>query len=280
MRISCSSLFLWDYGIEEIIEILTLAGIESLEFWAETPEFWRHRHESGAVESLKDTISTLCDHCTVHAPILDLNAASYNEHVCKATITETLWAIDLTLHLDASILTIHPGNRTVRRRPIPDEWERFYHYLTVCTDYADQMGVTLALENLTPKIQSMCHNPLQMGDVMARYPTLRMTLDIPHALKSGVDNAMGFINTLNDRIVNVHVGDVHRDTPHYPGHLGQNPETTDVLRKLQNCGYNNDLTIEIDDKLLDGCQSKLDKISLLINEKRYLIQEFKKMNEV
>jgi sugar phosphate isomerase/epimerase len=96
MRISCSSLFLWNYHTNEIIEILSRAGIDSIEFWPETPEFWMHRHEPDAIKQLKETISTLTDHCTVHVPILDLNASSYNEYVCKATIMETLWAIDLS----------------------------------------------------------------------------------------------------------------------------------------------------------------------------------------
>jgi len=58
MEISCSSLFLWDYGIDEIATILGRAGIENIEFWAETPEFWQYRHEAKVVEHLEDVIST------------------------------------------------------------------------------------------------------------------------------------------------------------------------------------------------------------------------------
>lgn len=272
MRISCSSLFLWDYGIEDIIEILVEAGIENVEFWAETPEFWRKRHEAGAVKYLGDAISVLTERCTVHAPILDLNASSYNEHVCEATIKEGLWAIDLARKLDASVLTIHPGSRTVHRPPTPEDWDRFYHYLTVITRYANDAGVTLALENLTPRVQSMCHIPSQMAEVLEKYPDLMMTLDIPHALQVDIDNALEFISELGERIVNVHIGDVHNGTPHFPGHIARNPETATVLGKLNRSGYDGDLTIEIDDKLLTGHQSRSDKVSLLVNEKKYLMQ--------
>lgn len=269
-RISCSSLFLWDYGIDETIEILAEAGIESIEFWAETPEFWRQRHSAGAVEHLRDSISVLCEQCTVHAPILDLNASSYNEHVCQATIKETQWAADLTHKLDASVLTIHPGNRTVQRSPTPEDWERFHYYLDVCTGYAIEADVTLALENPTPRVQSMCHTPDLMGDVLARYPGLMMTLDIPHALQIDLDNALGFIDGMGERIVNIHVGGVHNGTPHYPGHMTRDPRTAQVLESLLKTGYNNDITIEIDDKLLEGYQSRSDKTTVLINEKKYL----------
>ena len=272
MEISCSSLFLWDYGIDEIAEILGRAGIENIEFWAETPEFWQYRHEAKVVEHLEDVISTFFGHCTVHAPIMDLNPSSYNEHVRKATIKETFWAIDLSSKLDARVLTIHPGNRTVHRQPTPEDWEKFFDYLTVCTGYAREMGVVLALENLSPRLQNMCYKPSLMGDVLAKYPDLMMTFDIAHALQTGQDNALDFINELGGRIVNVHVGGVQNGTPHYPGHMARNREIIEILGRLQRSGYDNDLIIEIDDKLISRDMSKSDKISALIKEKVYLIQ--------
>ena len=54
----------------------------------------------------------------------------------------------------------------------------------------------------------------------------------------------------------------------------QNPETSEILSRLQKSGYINDLTIEIDDKLINEDMSKSDKISILIKEKEYLIQLF------
>jgi len=203
---------------------------------------------------------------------MDLNPSSYNEHVRKATIKETFWAIDLSSKLDARVLTIHPGNRTVHRQPTPEDWEKFFDYLTVCTGYAREMGVVLALENLSPRLQNMCYKPSFMRDVLAKYPDLMMTFDIAHALQTGQDNALDFINELGGRIVNVHVGGVQNGTPHYPGHMARNREIIEILGRLQRSGYDNDLTIEIDDKLISRDMSRSDKISALIKEKVYLIQ--------
>lgn len=272
MEISCSSLFLWDYNIDEIATIFHRAGIENIEFWPETPEFWQYRYEAKVVEHLEDVISTFFGHCTVHAPIMDLNPSSYNEHVRKAAIKETFWAIDLSYKLDTRVLTIHPGNRTVHRQPTPEEWKMFFDYLTVCTGYAREMGVVLALENLSPSLKNMCYKPLLMGEVLAKYPDLMMTFDIAHALQTGQDNALDFINKLGGRIVNVHVGGVQNGTPHYPGHMVRNHEIIEILGKLQRSGYDNDLTIEIDDKLINMYMSRYDKISVLIKEKEYLIK--------
>lgn len=276
MEISCSSLFLWDYGIDEIANILDLAGIENIEFWTETPEFWGHRHEAKVVEHLDDVISTFFRHCTVHAPILDLNPSSYNEHVRKATIKETFWAIDLSSRLDAHVLTIHPGNRTVHRQPSPEDMEWFLDYLTVCTGYAREIGVVLALENLSPRLQNMCYEPSPMVDVLAKYPDLMMTFDIAHALQTSQNNALDFIDELGDRIVNVHMGGVHNGTPHYPGHMARNPGIIEIIGRLQESGHDNYLTIEIDDKLIDQDMSRSEKISVLIKEKEYLMQVLNK----
>ena len=123
----------------------------------------------------------------------------------------------------------------------------------------------------------MCYDPVQMADVLSKYPDLMMTFDMAHAQQSGMENAMGFIHKLGNRIINVHSGSIYNDSLHYPGYLAQNPETTEILQNLKKIGYNKDLIIEIDDKLIDGCQSRSDKISMLVNEKRYLEKVFYKM---
>jgi len=63
--------------------------------------------------------------CTLHAPILDLNPASYNDYVHEATIKETLWSLDLADRLGARVVTIHPGKRTVHRAPTDEDREKF-----------------------------------------------------------------------------------------------------------------------------------------------------------
>jgi len=112
--------------------------------------------------------------------------------------------------------------------------------------------------------------------VLAKYPDLMMTFDIAHALQTGQDNALDFINEFGGRIVNVHVGGVHNGTPHYPGHMARNPGMIEILGRLRKSGYDNDLTIEIDDKLINQNMSRSDKISVLIKEKEYFMQVLNK----
>lgn len=268
MRISCSSLFLWEYSIYDMMEILLEAGIESVEFWAETPLFWMNRNDDSAVAALIETISIMPQGCTLHAPVLDLNPASYNDYVHEASIKETLWSLELAKMLGARTVTIHPGRRTVHRTPTNEDWMRFMRYLNICRDRAGILEISLALENSMKDVSSMCSSPDEMKNVLNEFPELFLTFDIVHAFLHSPETAVSFIDELGDRMINVHVGAPHNGKPHYPTH--REKKMDGILRKLRDSGYNNDLTIEIDDKRYSKPLSREDKIKELIEERRYL----------
>ncbi|KCZ72357.1 sugar phosphate isomerase/epimerase [Candidatus Methanoperedens nitroreducens] len=267
-RISCASLFLWEYSIYDIVDILLEAGIGSIEFWVETPHFWMNRNDETSQMMLEEAISIMPDGCTLHAPILDLNPASYNDYVYEATIKETLWSLELAQRIMARVVTIHPGKRTVKRTPTSEDWDKFLRYLKICKDKADSLNLNLSLENSMPYISSMCSSPDEMKEVLDKFPGLFFTLDIVHALNKSHENAMSFIKELNHRMINIHAGAPHDGKVHYPVHRMRNIDK--VLEALQDCGYNGDLTIEIDDKAYSMPMSREDKIRELIEEREYL----------
>jgi len=141
MKLSCASLFLWEYTVYDIVEILLEAGIHSVEFWAETPDFWKDRYDAIALAALEETISIMPEGCTFHAPVLDLNPASINDNVHDVTIRETLWSLGLAKNIRARAVTIHPGRRTVHRSPTDEDWEKFLKYLEVCKEKADRLNL-------------------------------------------------------------------------------------------------------------------------------------------
>ncbi|MCZ7361753.1 MAG: sugar phosphate isomerase/epimerase [Candidatus Methanoperedens sp.] len=154
MRISCASLFLWEYSVYDIMEILLEAGIKSVEFWAETPLFWMKRNDATSIAELIEALSLMPEGCTLHAPIMDLNPSSYNDHVQEATIKETLWSLDLAQKIGARVVTIHPGKRTVHRTPTDEDWNKFFKYLSVCNKRAEDLDIALMsfIEELSDKI--------------------------------------------------------------------------------------------------------------------------------
>ncbi len=272
MNISCASLFLWEYSIHDIMCVLAEAGIESVEFWAETPDFWMTKKDETSQKILEEAISMMPKGCTFHAPILDLNPASYNDYVYEATIKETLWSLELAARVGARVVTVHAGKRTVHRTPTDEDWRKFMKYLRICKNRAENLNLNLALENSMPDIPNMCSTPREMKEVLGKVPGLFFTFDIVHAFIVSPENAMSFITELGDKIINVHVGAPHDGKPHYPSHL--NRDMYRVLRALRDTGYDGDLTIEIDDKAYPRPLSRADKVRELQEEKKYLESVF------
>jgi sugar phosphate isomerase/epimerase len=268
MRISCASLFLWEYSSHDIMEILLDAGIKSVEFWAETPLFWMKRNDKTSITELKEALSIMPGGCTLHAPVMDLNPASYNEHIHEVTIKETLWSFDLAERISARIVTIHPGKRTVHRAPTDEDRERFLKYLTICMKKAQDLNIPLSLENSMPGVQSMCSKVEEMQEVLKKSPGLFFTFDAVHAYIQSPEIALSFIDELSNKMVNVHIGSPHDGKPHYPSHRKKN--VGQVLNALKECGYDGDLTIEIDDKIYSRPLSREDKVEELRKEREYL----------
>src|SRR5659263_777613 len=274
MRLSCSSLFLWEYPVCDIMDILQKAGINSVEFWAETPFFWMDRNNENTLAQLIDAISIMLQGCTLHAPVMDLNPSSYNDLVHEATIKETLWSIELGKTVGARVVTIHTGKRTAHRKPTDEDWEKFERYLEISLEKAKSMNVNLSLENSMPGVQSMCSNPVEMKEVLDKFPGLFFTFDVVHAFLNSRKTALSFIDELGDKIINVHVGAPHNGKPHYPANYEKKMEI--VLQRLCDMGYNGDLNIEIDDQTFPAQLSREDKINELIREREYLESIFMK----
>ncbi len=268
MRLSCASLFLWEYSVFDIMKILLEAGIKSVEFWAETPLFWMSRNDETSIAELVEALSVMPEGCTLHAPIMDLNPASYNDYVHEATIKETLWSLDLAHRLGARVVTIHPGKRTVHRTPTDEDWEKFLKYLSVCKSRADSLDLSLSLENSMPGVQSMCYRPGEMKEVLSKFPGLFFTFDAVHAFIQSEGIALSFIEELRDMMINVHIGAPHDGKPHYPSHRKKSMEV--VLSALRDSGYDGDITIEIDDQVYPGQLSREEKVMELGEERKYL----------
>ncbi len=262
-RVSVSTMFLWDLDPEGMADVIARAGLEEIEFWAETPWYWEGGRREDQAEEIKRVFGGL--RMTLHAPVMDLNPASYNDLVCQATIAESLRAIDLAEFLGAEVVTIHPGKRTAKR-PVRDaERQKLRKYLVACLDRAEEVGLPLALENLEPAPWNICADPEEMAQLLSELP-LGMTLDISHATPP-LSRAMDFVEILGDSILNVHVSATRKGVRHLPPSDGS---VDRVLKALRDVGYGGPLTLELDDKKFPKTLSKDDKVEVLRRERRHL----------
>ncbi|AEF97116.1 sugar phosphate isomerase/epimerase family protein [Methanotorris igneus] len=260
--ISCTTLFFWEYPIEEIADIFKSVGLKSMEFFPENPEFWDKRFDEDYLKEIKSILSKF--YLTIHAPYIELNPSSTNPYIQEATIKETLWAIDLANFLGAEVLTIHPGKRPTKRPPTMEEYEKFYHYLDVCIPYAEEKSVTLSLENMPKLVNYICHSVEEIKQIIERY-RIGLTLDFAHAK----ENAERFVEELHEYIKNTHISGVCDGREHYPLYHSQ-IDFSPYIKKLVDYGYKGSLVIEINDLNYNKELSKEEKISELLKEIEYL----------
>ncbi|WP_459202276.1 sugar phosphate isomerase/epimerase family protein [Methanococcus sp. CF] len=263
VKIGCSSLFFWEYDIEEIVDIYLELGLKNMEFFPENPEFWKKRNDLDYINSVKSELSKL--EITVHAPYIELNSSSTNENIRHVTLMETFWAIDLSKKFNAKLITIHAGKRPTARIPTAEEYNNFDDYLKKSIDYSLKKEITICLENSPEKINNICYNVESMKKTLDKFKNLYMTLDIAHAR----ENSLDFIKNFHEKIKNMHISGVN-SKDHYP--LSESKINFDkTLNLLVNeYNYKGALNFELNDLIYKEAISKKEKIDILTNEINYL----------
>jgi len=261
--ISVSSMLFHEYTCDEIFSYVEEAGLDSLEFWVETPDFW-----------LQDCPPEMLSGCiarhprlatpTIHAPVLDLNPCSINPRVAEITIECTVEAVELAAKVHSPLVTVHPGRRTAKRRPSEADYRRFGRYLDALEEAHHRTGVPIAIENMERRENSLLCTPQGVEEVLDERPWLGFTLDLAHALVRSEDEVAAYIDVGGDRIWNVHVSGVADGMVHVPP--GYDKRVYRALAALEESGYNDRLTLEIEDRTLTGPLSSGEKIILLMHE--------------
>jgi sugar phosphate isomerase/epimerase len=267
VRIAVSSMFFHEYPMDEGFDAIERAGLDSIEFWVETPHFWLNGHPVG---ELQDCIR---DHpgfapVNVHSPILDLNPCSINPRVAQATFAYAAEAIELAERIGAGVVTMHPGRRTAKRPPSAPEYERFEHFLDLLRRDASGRRVKVSMENMERAVNSILSRPSEMRELLDREPWLSFTLDVSHAMALSVEEVTDYIDLCGDRLANIHLSRSEDGKTHLP--LDGSPRARAVLQALREAGYSGSLTLEIEDRNFDHDLSLEEKVGLLAREAEFI----------
>jgi len=260
VRLAVSSMFFHEYTLDEIFDFVAEAGLDTMEFWVETPDFWLRG------QPLPELLGCLSSRpamlpLTMHAPILDLNPCSINPRVAQVSVDYTLASLTMAERIGAGVVTVHPGRRTAKRPPGGPDFRRFDHYLSLLEDAARRIRVRVSIENMEKKVNSLLCTPETVREILDREPWLSFTLDISHALGVSMDEVATYIELCGDRLVNVHLGSANGGTMHLP--VDNNPDIVMILHWLSNAGYRGVLTFEIEDRTFDHDLSSEEKILFL-----------------
>ncbi len=267
VRLAVSSMFFHEYPLGEIFDFIAEAGLDTLEFWVETPHFWLREqpvHELCACIDAHPGFSPL----TVHAPILDLNPCSINPKVAAVSVHYTLAAIELAETAGADVLTVHPGRRTAKRPPSAPDYLRFDHYIRKLDDAARGKQVRVAIENMENKVNSLLCTPDTVREILNQEPWLWFTLDVSHAMGESVEEVFSYIDLCGDRLATVHLGKADGGTMHLP--VNGSSRIADILCHLADAGFTDTITFEIEDRNFDHDLSSEEKIVILRAQAAYV----------
>jgi len=211
---------------------------EGWEILAEKFHGWKYRDE------IKDALSTTDIEVQIHAPLNDINIASINEEIRKASVKEVKKSIKMASMIGARVVTVHPGLYS----PLSVYWdgatELSKKSLRELNEYSEEFGISLALENLPEMWLTMCSSTEETRDFLQDLE-IDFCLDVGHAYTAGeLDEFLEFSP------VNVHLHDnLGEDDIHLK--LGEGDiDFKRALRGLKN--YDGNFVIEgrdIDDLL-------------------------------
>lgn len=260
---SVASMFFHEYTSQEIFSFISRSGLDSLEFWLETPHFWLRDLPVAEVLACRAEHPELTS-MTVHAPILDLNPCSINPEVAEVSLGYAVRSIAIAEELGARVLTLHPGRRTAKRPPGNADFARFDRYMQTVRSTALKNSLKISMENMEPAVNSLMSTPERMRELLDAEPWLYFTLDVSHALAKSEEEPLRYIELCHDRLANVHISRANGKTLHLP--LDHSPVMAAVMEALRDHRYDGSLTLEIEDLTFGRPFSSDEKIAVLARD--------------
>ena len=202
---------LMEEGLRGFLDFAASRGLQYVEIRGEKPYAFPQDMERGEFEGIQEKLASLSLRPIIHSAVYDINVASLNPLIRKASIRQTLESIRFAAKIGARIVIIHPGR-------LPKDYPSVYlknsrinllTSLDVMARMAGRMGVMLAIENsprgrahrLVTTPQEHLHILQHVGS-----PHLGALLDIGHAHTWGVD-LREYIRSLADFILLFHLHD-------------------------------------------------------------------------
>jgi len=110
---------------------------------------------------------------------------------------------------------------------------------------ADELGITLCLENMLPWL-GWLFEPEEFRDVFKKFGKMKLMLDIGHANIDAKENrAPEFIKVYGKRIAHLHAHDnFGREDNHLPLGCG-NIKFNEIFSEIKKTGYDDTMTLEV-----------------------------------
>jgi len=260
-------MFFHEYPLDEIFDLVCESGLDSMEFWVETPHFWLRDLPEDELASCIERNPALSIP-SFHAPVLDLNPCSINPEVAAISVEYTVRAVSLAERVGSKVITVHPGRRTAKRPPSHADYQRFEYYMDRLEEASRGKNVTVSIENMKRKINSLLCTPESVRELLDREEWLGFTLDISHAMGTSTEEVYRYLDLCQDRLSNIHMSRADGGTMHLP--VAKNQVMADILNYICDLGYAGSITLEIEDRNFAHDLSSEEKVLILSRELEFM----------
>ena len=236
-RLGVSTFPFMEGGMEAFLEFVSSLGLRYVEIRSERPYALPQDLEREGAEGLREKLQALGLEPILHSAVYDINLASLNPLIRRASIRQTVESIRLASLLGAKIVVIHPGRlpKNYPREYLSNSRINLLTSLRIMARIAGRMGVTLAVEN-SPRGRAhrLVATPQEHLYILEKVssPHIGALLDLGHAHTWGFD-LREYINLLKDHVVAFHIHDNHGSSDeHLP--LGKgNMDVRGVMEEIR-----------------------------------------------
>lgn len=222
---------------KQIDFIASLARVEHLEIFLE------YLPNEKELQFLKQALASYQK--LIHAPFVNLSLISQWKEVRQAYLKIMNKTLELSLGLEAKVITCHVGSRPFFLNQAYAEKIILEEFSPLIKEFGGK--INLAFENMPASTGIRAGYPLlDELESLGRKLKVPFTLDVGHALRNGEDWEK-FLRRHLSQIVNIHLHDARRDEDHL--RLGAGSLDTDkFLNVLAKIHYTNYLTLEVLEK--------------------------------
>lgn len=248
--------------LQEIEEIASL-GFDYLELAMDPPGA-----HFRTIQQQKDEILKALDQYSMglicHLPTF-VSTADLTDSLRKTSLDEVLQSLEVAADLRPLKVVLHPSHIGGLSVSVMDQAKELaWRSLEAAVERADQLGVSLCVENMFPR----AHFLIEPGDfvpVLESFPSLKLTLDTGHAHigSRGGKRTLEFVKKFAHRIGHIHANDnFGKEDNHLPIGAG----TIDfhkVVKVLKETGYDETITLEVFSRDRDYLKISRDKLAAM-----------------
>ncbi|ASJ00598.1 sugar phosphate isomerase/epimerase family protein [Thermococcus gorgonarius] len=189
-------------SFEEWVKAARELGFDFIELVSE----WPHYLTRDNISFFREVLGSYGMKATVHAPFSDLNIASFNERIRKASLEIIRDTIELSAELGALAVTIHPGHCSPVSVKNRGEYLQIHREsLRRIARWSEEYGVKVGVENM-PRFPILdAQNCDRLAEIIEGIE-IRVTFDVGH-LNTTTRNFDRFLGLFGRRIVHVHLHD-------------------------------------------------------------------------